>query len=77
MQNFDECLNRLDAKHNALRDLIEVMNEHNLTFESILVENKIEIRIMQDYFEDGDPIIIFSKNDCKKSSIDYVDISKS
>ena len=77
MQNFDECLNRLDAKHNALRDLIEVMNEHNLTFESILVEDKIEIRIMQDYFEDGDPIIIFSKKDCKKSSIDYVDISKS
>ena len=77
MQNIDECLNRFDAKHNALRDLIEVMTEHNLTFESSLVENKIEIRIMQDYFEDGDPIIIFSKNDGKKSSIDYVDISRS
>ena len=77
MQNFDECLNRFDAKHNALRDLIEVMNEHNITFESRLVDNKIEIRIMQDYFEDGDPIVIFSKNDSKKISIDYVDISKS
>ena len=77
MQNVNECLNRFDAKHNALRDLIEVMNKHNLTFESSLVENKIEIRIVQDYFEDGDPIVIFSQNDSKKSSIDCVDISRS
>jgi hypothetical protein len=76
MQNVNECLDRFDAKHNALRDLIEVMNKHNLTFESSLVENKIEIRIMQDYFEDGDPIILFSKKDDEKSSIDYVEISR-
>lgn len=76
MQNVNECLDRFDAKHNALRDLIEVMNKHNLTFESSLVENKIEIRIMQDYFEDGDPIILFSKNDDEKSYIDYVEISR-
>lgn len=27
MQNVNECLDRFDAKHNALRDLIEVMNK--------------------------------------------------
>lgn len=77
MQNVNECLNIFNAKYNALRDLIEVMIEHNLTFESSLVDDKIEIRIVQDFFKDGDPIIIFSKNDGKKSSIDCVDISRS
>jgi hypothetical protein len=76
-QCVEECFDRFDAKHNALRDLIEVMNKHNLTFESSLVDNKIEIRIMQDYFKDGDPIVLFSKNDDKNSSIDYVEISRS
>lgn len=76
MQNVNECLNRFDAKHNALRDLIEVMNKHNLTFESSLVENKIELRIMQDYFKDGDPVILFVVKADEKSSIDYVDISR-
>lgn len=81
MQNVNECLNRFDAKHNALRDLIEVMNKHNLTFETSLVrengEEKSEIRIMQDYFQDGEPIVLFSKKDNVMNSIDYVEISRS
>ena len=81
MQNVNECLNRFDAKHNALRDLIEVMNKHNLTFETSLVfengKEKTEIRIMQDYFQDGDPIVLFSKKDDVMNSIDYVEISRS
>lgn len=76
MQNVNECLHRFDAKANALRDLIEVMNKHNLTFESSIVGNKIEVRIMQDYFKDGDPITLFSSIDDIKSSIDYVQISR-
>lgn len=76
MQNVNECLDRFDAKANALRDLIEVMNKHNLTFEAGMVGNKVEVRIMQDYFKDGDPIVLFSKNDIEKSSIDYVQISR-
>lgn len=75
-QNIDECLHRFDAKANALRDLIEVMNKHNLTFEASMVGNKVEVRIMQDYFKDGDPITLFSVNDNIKSSIDYVQISR-
>ena len=81
MQNVNECLNRFDAKHNALRDLIEVMNKHNLTFETSLVfengKEKTEIRIMQDYFQDGEPIVLFSKKDDVMNSIDYVEISRS
>lgn len=81
MQNVNECLNRFDAKHNALRDLIEVMNKHNLTFETSLVfengKEKTEIRIMQDYFQDGEPIVLFSKKDYVMNSIDYVEISRS
>lgn len=76
MQNVNECLHRFDAKANALRDLIEVMNKHNLTFEAGMVGNNVEVRIMQDYFKDGDPIVLFSKNDVEKSSIDYVQISR-
>ena len=80
MQNVNECLNRFDAKHNALRDLIEVMNKHNLTFEANIIYSEkgeeCEIKIMQDYFKDGDPIVLFSKNDGKKSSINYVEISR-
>lgn len=80
-QNVEECLKRFDEKTNALRDLIEIMNKHNLTFEASIVENNgektCEVRIMQDYFKDGDPIVLFSKNDGKNSSIDYVEISRS
>ena len=52
------------------------MNKHNLTFEAGMVGNNVEVRIMQDYFKDGDPIVLFSKNDVEKSSIDYVQISR-
>jgi hypothetical protein len=81
MQNVNECLDRFDAKTKALRELIEVMSKHNLTFETSLVyengEEKSEIRIMQDYFQDGEPIVLFSKKDNVMNSIDYVEISRS
>lgn len=80
MENVNECLNQFDAKNNALRDLIEVMNKHNLSFESSVVwgdsGEMIQIRIMQDYFKDGEPITIFSSIDNNKSSIDYMQIAK-
>jgi biotin-(acetyl-CoA carboxylase) ligase len=80
-QNIQECLNRFNSKHEALKELIEVMAKHNLHFETNITYGdngeECELKIMQDYFEDGDPIILFSKNDGKSTSIDYVEISRS
>ena len=78
MVNVDECLERFNAKTNALRDLIELMNKHNLTFEANVVYGdngeECELKIMQDYFKDGDPIVLFSKKNGKNNFIDCNEI---
>lgn len=81
MQNIQECVKRFDAKHEALKELMEVMAKHKLQFETSVTYGdngeECELKIMQDYFEDGEPIVLFSKNDGKNTSIDYVEISRS
>ena len=79
-QNIQECVKRFDAKYEALKELMEVMAKHKLHFETNVVYGdngeECELKIMQDYFEDGDPIVLFSKNDGKSTTIDYVNISR-
>ena len=78
--NIQEYLERFVSKRKALEELMKVMAKHNLHFETNVIYGdngeECELKIMQDYFEDGDPIVLFSKNDGKSTSIDYIDISR-
>jgi hypothetical protein len=78
MPNINDCLNNFTAKYEALKDLMQVMAKHNLTFESDIVYDTnygeiTELRILQN---SGKPCIIFKKTDNKhETNINYLDIS--
>ena len=57
-----EIINRMDFKHDALVELIKVMDKYNLSFVSETEHTEqgeiSRLRVMADYFEDGDPIVL-------------------
>lgn len=73
-----DAMEMFDAKYAALKDLLEVMKKHNMSFKGYIkhtdVGDVINFRIVTDYFLDGDPIEIASINGGEHIEIDINDI---
>ena len=78
IMNKTNVIEIFDAKYAALKDLLEVMQKHNISFKGCIkyseVGDVINFRIVSDYFMDGDPIELASINGGEHIEIDIHDI---
>ena len=62
MQNVNEIIKQMDFKHNALVELIKVMDKYHLSFVSeteYTEQGEISrLKVLTDYYEDGEPIML-------------------
>jgi hypothetical protein len=76
--NKTDVIEIFDAKYAALKDLLEVMQKHNISFKSCIkyseIGDVINFRIVSDYFMDGDPIELASIDGGERIEITMDDI---
>lgn len=62
MQDVNEIIQQMNFKHEALVELVKVMDKYHLSFVSETVYTEqgeiSRLRVMADYFEDGGPIVL-------------------
>ena len=62
--NKTDVIKMFDAKHAALKDLLEVMQKHHLSFKGYIkqtnVGDVINFKIVSNYFMDGEPLELIS-----------------
>jgi hypothetical protein len=78
IMNKTDVIKMFDAKHAALKDLLEVMQKHNMSFKGYIkqtnVGDVINFKIVSDYFMDGDPIELASIDGGERIEITMDDI---
>lgn len=78
IMNKTDVIKMFDAKHAALKDLLEVMQKHHLSFKGYIkqtnVGDVINFKIVSNYFMDGEPLELISIDGGECIEIDINDI---
>jgi hypothetical protein len=78
IMNKTDAIEMFEAKYAALKDLLEVMQKHNMSFKGYIkhtdVGDVINFKIVSDYFMDGDPIELASIDGGERIEITMNDI---